>query len=127
MNYILDTHTLIWFIEGNDLLSKTAQKAIEDEKNVKYVSIASIWEIAIKISLRKLFLKKDFDRFLNDLFQTNIEILPITTSHLVRVSTLDFFHKDPFDRIIISQSLEEDFKVIGRDQNFQSYNVELYW
>lgn len=127
MNYILDTHTLIWFIEGNVLLSKTAQKAIEDDENVKYISIASIWEIAVKVSLSKLSLNKDLERFLHDLFKTNIKILPITLSHLIRVSTLEFIHKDPFDRLIICQSLEENFQVIGKDQNFSLYNVGLYW
>lgn len=125
MNYILDTHTLIWFIEV--LLSKAAQKAIEDDKNVKYVSIVSIWEIAVKISLSKLFLNRDFERFLYDLSQTNIKILPITLSHLIRVSNLDFFHKDPFDRLIICQSLEENFQVIGKDKSFSLYDVGLYW
>jgi PIN domain nuclease of toxin-antitoxin system len=127
VNYILDTHTLIWFMEGNTFLSTNAQKAIEDEENIKYVSIVSLWEIAVKISPGKLTLKKEFKSFLYDLSQTNIKILPITISHIIRVSTLEFIHKDPFDRLIICQSLEEDFKIIGKDQNFPLYNVGLYW
>jgi PIN domain nuclease of toxin-antitoxin system len=114
-------------MEGNNFLSTKAQKAIEDDENTKYVSIASLWEIAVKISLGKLTLKKEFKSFLYDLSQTNIKILPITISHIIRVSTLEFIHKDPFDRLIICQSLEEDFKIIGKDQNFPLYNVGLYW
>jgi PIN domain nuclease of toxin-antitoxin system len=127
VNYILDTHTLIWFMEGNAFLSENARRAIEDEENVKYISIASLWEIAVKISLGKLKLKKKFDSFLYDLSQTNIKILPITISHIIRVSTLEFIHRDPFDRLIICQSLEENFNIIGKDQHFSRYNVGLFW
>lgn len=127
MNYILDTHTLIWFMEGDVFLSTDAKKAIEDEGNIKYVSIASLWEIAIKISLGKLLLKKPLEEFLNDLSQTNISILPLKFSHFLRISKLAFIHKDPFDRIIICQSLEENFSIIGKDQNFPVYGVNLFW
>jgi PIN domain nuclease of toxin-antitoxin system len=114
-------------MEGNAFLSENARRAIEDEENVKYISIASLWEIAVKISLGKLKLKKKFDSFLYDLSQTNIKILPITISHIIRVSTLEFIHRDPFDRLIICQSLEENFNIIGKDQHFSRYNVGLFW
>jgi PIN domain nuclease of toxin-antitoxin system len=127
VNYILDTHTLIWFMEGDVFLSTNAKRAIEDERNIKYVSIALLWEIAIKISLGKLLLKKPLEEFLNNLSQTNINILPLKFSHFVRISRLEFIHKDPFDRIIICQSLEENFSIIGKDQNFPAYGVNLFW
>lgn len=127
MNYILDTHTLIWFMEGDVFLSINAKTAIEDERNIKYVSIASLWEIAIKISLGKLLLKKPLEEFLDNLSQTNINILPLKFSHFLRISKLEFIHKDPFDRIIICQSLEENLSVIGKDQNFPAYGVNLFW
>lgn len=127
MNYILDTHTLIWFMEGDVFLSTNAKRAIEDERNTKYVSIASLWEIAIKISLGKLLLKKPLEEFLNNLSQININILPLKFSHFVRISKLEFIHKDPFDRIIICQSLEENLSIIGKDQNFPAYGVNLFW
>lgn len=127
MNYILDTHTLIWFMEGDVFLSANAKRAIEDERNTKYVSIASLWEIAIKISLGKLLLKKPLEEFLNNLSQININILPLKFSHFVRISKLEFIHKDPFDRIIICQSLEENLSIIGKDQNFPAYGVNLFW
>lgn len=127
MNYILDTHTLIWFMEGDVFLSANAKRAIEDQRNTKYVSIASLWEIAIKISLGKLLLKKPLEEFLNNLSQTNINILPLKFSHFVRISKLEFIHKDPFDRIIICQSLEENLSIIGKDQNFPAYGVNLFW
>lgn len=123
MNYILDTHTLIWFLQGNDPLSKKAKSIIEETDSQKYVSIASIWEISIKVSLEKLVLAKSLDDFLFDLSQTKITILLIKLSHTLRVSTLEFFHKDPFDRLIIAQSIEENFEVLTRDPDFPAYDV----
>lgn len=127
MKYLLDTHTLIWFLQGDPSLSSNAAKAIENENNQKYVSIASLWEMGIKHSLGKLELKKPFDFFLVELSRTNIQILPIEPIHTLRLSQLEFFHRDPFDRMIISQSLEENLIVIGRDPSFTLYGIDLYW
>lgn len=127
MKYILDTHTLIWFLQGNDTLSKKAKSIIEETDSEKYVSIASIWEIAIKLSLGKLVLAKSLEDFLYDLSQAEIVILPIKLSHTLRVSTLEFFHKDPFDRLIIAQSIEENFEILTRDPNFPAYGVITRW
>jgi PIN domain nuclease of toxin-antitoxin system len=127
VNYLLDTHTLIWFLEGDSSLSKKASHTIEDESRQKYISIASLWEIGIKLSLGKLMLKGSFENFLNELAQTDIQILPISPSHTLLVSQLEFFHKDPFDRLIISKSLEDNLTVIGKDPNFPLYNVILHW
>lgn len=127
MKYILDTHTLIWFLEGNDSLSKTARNIIEETESPKYVSIASIWEIAIKVSLEKLKLARAIETFLFELSQTDITSLPVKLSHTLRLSKLEFFHKDPFDRLIIAQSLEEGFEVLTRDPNFPAYNIVTHW
>lgn len=127
MKYILDTHTLIWFLEGNDSLSKTARNIIEETESPKYASIASIWEIAIKVSLEKLKLARAIETFLFELSQTDITSLPVKLSHTLRLSKLEFFHKDPFDRLIIAQSLEEGFEVLTRDPNFPAYNIVTHW
>lgn len=127
MKYMLDTHTLIWLLQGNDALSRKAKDIIEETDSEKYISIASIWEIAIKVSLEKLQLAKPLESFLFDLSQTNINILPIKLSHTLRLSKLEFFHKDPFDRLIIAQSIEENFEVLTRDPNFRSYDVVIRW
>ena len=126
MNCILDTHTLIWFLEGNQLLSLNAREAIENQSHTKYISIASLWEIAIKMSLGKLILRKPLAEFLSDVSLTEFEILQINFSHILRISQLDFLHKDPFNRVIISQSLEEGLTIISKDENFPLYNVDLY-
>ncbi|MCF2489655.1 type II toxin-antitoxin system VapC family toxin [Dyadobacter sp. CY347] len=127
MNIILDTHALIWFFEGDANLSEKARLAIENSENKKYVSIASLWEIAIKISIGKLFLQKSLDIFLADLEMSGIEVLPISTSHVRHVSQLEFFHKDPFDRLIIAQGIIEQFPVVTKDENFQLYPVNVHW
>ncbi|WP_229223364.1 type II toxin-antitoxin system VapC family toxin [Dyadobacter endophyticus] len=124
---MLDTHTLLWFLEGNPTLSKEARNIIEETGSRKYVSIASIWEIAIKVSLEKLKLAKSLEDFLFDLSQSNITILPIKLSHTLRLSKLDFFHRDPFDRLIIAQSIEENYEVLTRDSNFSSYDIVIRW
>lgn len=127
MRYMLDTHTLVWFLEGNPALSKEARTVIEEPKNQKYVSIASIWEIAIKVSLDKLKLIKSLEDLLCDLSNTEITILPIRLPHALRVSKLEFFHRDPFDRLIIAQSIEEHFEILTRDSDFSSYDVTTRW
>ncbi|MCF2499902.1 type II toxin-antitoxin system VapC family toxin [Dyadobacter chenhuakuii] len=127
MNIILDTHALIWFFEGDSNLSAKALEAIENTNNKKFVSVASLWEIAIKTSLGKLTLQKPLDTFLSELVQSDIQILPISINQVLLVSQLDFFHKDPFDRIIIAQSITEKFPVVTKDPSFLLYSTDLYW
>ncbi|MCF0062033.1 type II toxin-antitoxin system VapC family toxin [Dyadobacter chenwenxiniae] len=127
MNILLDTHALIWFLEGDANLSENALEAIENKDNKKYVSIASLWEIAIKISLGKLSLQNSLDLFLEELVESDIHILPISIKHILLLSEFDFFHKDPFDRLIIAQGITEHFVIISKDSNFLLYSVELHW
>ena len=127
MKYILDTHTLIWFLQGNEALSNVAKSIIEETDSQKYVSIASIWEISIKVSLEKLRLAKSLEDFLFDLSQTKIAILPIKLSHTLRLSKLEFLHRDPFDRLIIAQSIEENMDVLTQDTKFPAYNIVTHW
>ena len=103
MDLLLDTHTLIWFLNGDEKLSDTVKTVIEDPNNLKVVSIASIWEIAIKISLDKFRFTKGFKHFLEMVEENGFEILPITFEHAMLVSTLEFIHRDPFDRLLIAQ------------------------
>ncbi|MDR3712969.1 MAG: type II toxin-antitoxin system VapC family toxin [Puia sp.] len=127
MQLLLDTHTFIWFISGDQALPQRALSAIKDTDNKCYISIASIWEIALKSSLKKLELKSDFDNIIDFLAENDIEILPINFAHLQRVITLEFHHRDPFDRIIIAQGLVENLTIITKDENFPSYTERLLW
>jgi PIN domain nuclease of toxin-antitoxin system len=127
MQLLLDTHTFIWFISGDQALPQRALNAIKDTDNKCYISIASIWEIAIKFSLKKLELKSDFDNIIDFLAANDIEILPINFQHLQKVITLEFHHRDPFDRLIIAQGLVENLTIITKDENFPRYTDRLLW
>ena len=127
MQLLLDTHAFIWFISGDRALPQTAIDAINDTDNKCFVSIASIWEIAIKSSLKKLELQSDFDHIIDFLAENEIEILPINFEHLQKVITLEFHHRDPFDRLIIAQGLVENLTIITKDENFPSYTDRLLW
>jgi len=92
-----------------------------------YVSIASLWEIAIKLNIGKLFLTKPLDVFIQELELYNFQILPIKTNHLIKYSKLQIIHRDPFDRILISQALYEELPIISKDKVFDSYSIIRIW
>ncbi len=118
MTYLLDTHALIWFLHNDEQLSKKALKIIETEEVV--VSIATLWEIAIKTSLGKLTLAEPFEDFFPKQLQMNdIEILSVSIAHLHKLKQLEFYHRDPFDRLIIAQSMVEGMTLISKDGVFK--------
>ncbi len=125
-SFILDTHTLIWFLNGDKQLSKSARAAIEKESNYKYVSVASLWEMAIKISLKKLEFAA-FPDLANMIAENGFEILPITFEHTLKVAELEFIHGDPFDRIFIAQCIVEQMAIISKDSNIEKYPIEVIW
>ena len=119
---LLDTHSFIWFVEDNSSLSSHARSLIEEPTNNVFLSIASVWEMAIKVSLSKLDLNQSFDLFiLNQLLLNDITLLDITVNHTARVATL------PFDRLLIAQSLAEGMPIIGIDSVFDAYGVNRLW
>ncbi|MBM2816241.1 MAG: PilT protein domain protein [Ignavibacteria bacterium] len=127
MKIILDTHALIWDLEGNSKLSSIAKDTIENLDNNILLSIASLWEMSIKIKLNKLTLKIPLTELKSHLNQKKIEILPIVFEDIIVNSTLENHHNDPFDRIIISQSINNYFPVITNDKNFKKYGVDIIW
>jgi PIN domain nuclease of toxin-antitoxin system len=127
MQLLLDTHTFIWFINGDNLLPDEVIGNIKNLKNKCFISIASIWEISIKYSLNKLKLKSGFDKIITFLIDNDIQILPITFEHIQLLNTLDFHHRDPFDRIIIAQGACEGLTIITKDENFIKYPVKISW
>jgi len=100
---------------------------VKDPTNHLFISSASLWEISIKLSLQKIKLPFDFQRFIEETLSLNIEILDIQINHILRVSSLPFHHKDPFDRLIIAQGLIEDLPIISSDSYFSSYKIKLIW
>ena len=128
MKLLLDTHTFLWFIEGNFNLSNTARSLIEDEGNQRFLSIASLWEMAIKVSLNKLTLETAFTSLVRkQVYGNAIEVLEICPEHLDVLVKMPFHHKDPFDRLIIAQSVAESIAVISKDSEFEKYPVTLLW
>ncbi len=122
--YLVDTHTLIWSFENNKKLPQTTKNIIDDTNNDIFVSIASLWEMAIKISIGKLDLSVSLTQLTKDVALKNIQILPVNSSHVLKVENLPFHHKDPFDRIIIAQSLTENITLISVDGVFDSYGIK---
>ncbi|RKU25068.1 PIN domain nuclease [Candidatus Poribacteria bacterium] len=128
MRYLLDTHTLLWLFADDKRLSDSARELIESQSNDIFISIASLWEVAIKVSIGKLTLDKPFEQvFPEELRLNNIEILDITVDSLIKLTTLPYHHRDPFDRLIIAQALVEKLPIIGVDRNFEPYGVSREW
>ena len=125
MRLLIDTHILIWFLEGNNSLSKPHRGIIVDSQNEIFVSIASLWEIAIKISVGKLTLAQPLADVIQQISIENIEILPIKPKHILQVSVLPFHHRDPFDRIVIAQAQIENLPIIANDGEFGNYKIKV--
>ncbi|MFH1320724.1 MAG: type II toxin-antitoxin system VapC family toxin [Bacteroidota bacterium] len=127
MTILLDTHAFIWFMNGDKNLSQRVRQEIEDIDNRCYLSIASLWEIAIKTTLGKLDLKRNFGEIADFLVANDIEILPITFEHVSQLTKLRYLHHDPFDRLIISQGKVEKLTIATKDKKFPKYKVETFW
>lgn len=128
MKLLLDTHAFLWFIAGNPNLSNVAKENIEALENERYVSVASAWEIAIKISLGKLKASAGFEEIVPVQLDHNaMNLLPISPAHLALVARLPFHHRDPFDRLILAQSLVENIPVISVNSSFNSYGIQQIW
>jgi len=127
MNYLLDTHTLIWFLNGDKKISKTVQSLIENTNNKKFVSIGSLWEMAIKISLKKLEFDGTIPEIIDLIEQNSFELIPISTAHIAELERLPIVHRDPFDRMLVVQAMVEDLVILTRDENIPQYNIRTTW
>ncbi|MBA3694755.1 MAG: type II toxin-antitoxin system VapC family toxin [Acidobacteria bacterium] len=125
MRLLIDTHILIWFLEGNKLLPKSRRQIIANPQNDIFISIASLWELAIKISIGKLTLAKSLADVIKQIAAEDIEILQISPEHTLQVSTLPLHHRDPFDRIIIARSQIENLTVMTDDDDFADYGIKI--
>jgi PIN domain nuclease of toxin-antitoxin system len=127
MAYLLDTHTFLWLVAGDEQLPVNVKAKITDIKVQCFLSVASLWEITIKHQLGKLKL----DISLEELFQYanryKIEILQISNEHLLSLSNLPRHHSDPFDRLIISQAIVEKLIILSRDNEFKNYKIKQLW
>ena len=124
--YIIDTHALLWYLRNSLELSECAFNIINSESTI-YVSVASLWEIAIKNSIGKLKLEQSITQIENLCIEKDITILPIKSKHLDLLKNLEKKHNDPFDRLIICQAKSENLCIITRDTIIPLYDIETIW
>jgi PIN domain nuclease of toxin-antitoxin system len=122
---LIDTQSFIWFVENDSKLSVSVRNVMEDNQYNLYISIASLWEIVIKSSLGKLPMQKDIPEMIKDVTKNGFYILQITPQHLITLHGLEYIHRDPFDRIIVSQAITENMQVISSDEFFSKYQINL--
>jgi PIN domain nuclease of toxin-antitoxin system len=128
VNLLLDTHAFLWFIEGSERFSATARDLIEDSANQPFLSAASLWEMAIKLSLGRLHLGRPFEELIPEQMRLNgIQLLGIELEHVAPVTTLPFHHRDPFDRLIVAQAMVEQMPIVSADPAFDAYPIEKLW
>lgn len=124
---LLDTHVFIWYVSGDLSISKKAKRTIEAPNALNYISVGSLWEIAVKISLGKLTLNKPFAAIEEQLNKNGFQLLPVVFEDTLKLTSLPFFHKDPFDRLIIAQGITNNLQIITKDQFFVQYPVKVVW
>jgi PIN domain nuclease of toxin-antitoxin system len=124
--YLLDTHTFIWLSENSDELPSNLKNIIEEADTV-YLSIVSLWEIAIKLNLGKLSLQQEYEAIETELEASDILLLPITFNDTIQIRDLPLHHRDPFDRMLIAQAITRSLTVISRDTAFDAYPIQRLW
>ncbi|MGL6225734.1 MAG: type II toxin-antitoxin system VapC family toxin [Thermoguttaceae bacterium] len=127
MKYLLDTHVILWFLDDVDRLSDTVLESILEPTNEKCVSIVSVWELAIKISLGKLRFEGGVDRFIEVICENGFVLLPLKGIHIKRLENLPFLHRDPFDRILVASAIAERMCLVSADESVRQYNVNSLW
>ena len=125
MNLLIDTHVLIWFITNDKKLPVNLKGLIENKENKCFVSIVSYWEMSIKYALGRLELGVDLKRIFDIIDETGFDTLPITVKHIVFNSKLKFYHRDPFDRLLIAQAQSEELIILTKDEYFKKYKVKI--
>jgi PIN domain nuclease of toxin-antitoxin system len=127
-SFLLDTHALLWAIDGSKKLSKTARRILADEQSDLVVSIASLWEVGLKHQAGKLELGQPLNRFLGGIFEQSAwRVLPVMEGHLLALCTLPMLHKDPFDRMLVAQAKAEGLTLLTVDPAIAQYGVPITW
>ena len=126
MKLLLDTHIFLWWADQPEKLSQAALSALQDEANELILSVASVWEMQIKIKLGKLRLSLPLNELIKNQQETNnLTVSPVALTHVLALDALPFHHKDPFDRLLIAQSIDEDLTLVSADSQFSAYSVKL--
>jgi len=127
MKALLDTHTFLWAISGDKKLSRRAGEIFVGPSDL-WLSVASIWEILIKVQIGKIPLPSPAGPYLvNKMVENRVEVLAISLDHTLRIESLPNYHNDPFDRMLIAQSLEENLPLVSADQIFERYGLSVIW
>lgn len=128
MAFLLDTHVILWYISEDSKLSSKAKEIVDAKLNL-FVSVASLWEIAIKINVGKLKLDSSFESLIDRLAVMRVEIIPINIAHLQTYMNLPFLsdHRDPFDRILVSQATRHNLNLVSADTAFDTYPIRRVW
>jgi PIN domain nuclease of toxin-antitoxin system len=128
MRLLLDTHAFIWWADEPEKLSPAALSALEDEGNILVLSVASVWEMQIKAGLGKLSLSLPLKELIESQRTANgLQLLPVELAHVLALDSLPPHHKDPFDRLLIAQSVEEGATLVSADSKLSAYQVTLLW
>ena len=122
MRLLLDTHTLIWWLNASPEITRAMDAALRSAENVKFVSVVSIWEMRLKSAIGKLDLPKNFRAVLD---QQPIEQLPVLAEHAHAFGELPLHHRDPFDRMLVAQAIVENLTLVTRDQRIRQYEVPV--
>jgi len=127
MKYLLDTHTILWAFGNREELSSATVRAIDDPANKKYVSIASAWELAIKIGKGNIVFEGGVELFFRTVRNNGFGVLSVKPKHVKIIETLPRLHGDPFDRILVASAMSEGMCIITKDENIQKYDVPWIW
>jgi PIN domain nuclease of toxin-antitoxin system len=125
---LLDTHAFLWWVKGAPALGRRARAEISNPDNEVFVSLATCWELAIKLSLGKLRLTHSLDRFIPEqLTRNGFVLLSVEFPHVARVAELPFHHRDPFDRVLVAQALQDELAIVSSDRVLRKYGVTVVW
>lgn len=128
MDLLLDTHAFLWFIDDDPRLSPLAAQRIGDADSRVAVSVVSAWEIVIKIRIGKLTLSRQFaDLWSESVVENGLEVLDVTTNHVLALDPLPLHHRDPFDRLLIAQAIAEGLQLVSADSALDAYPVQRIW
>lgn len=127
MKILLDTHALLWFAADDARLSRKAATTLEHDASELYISVASVWEMAIKASVGRLELPDSVDNYVAAKLDEGYRLLPIERADASGVERLPWHHRDPFDRVLVSQALSRELPIVTRDRVFKKYRVRTIW
>lgn len=128
MNFLIDSHTLVWSLLEDHRLSKRARHIFQSPPGSLHISMVSLWELSIKITIGKLrTLGSSIAYFRDECREYGIQIIPLRIEHVLRAETLPLHHRDPFDRLLIAQAIEENLTILTDDAHFRRYPVKIVW